>query len=203
VDDKDLYPPIARPLPEVMTERLELRRFRPDDLDGLAQVFAHPEVWQYPHGRAFTRDETATFLRNQVDQYEARGFGVWNAVERASGRIVGYVGVSVPTFLPEILPAVEVGWRFEPSVWGRGYASEGAIAALDESFTTLGLEEVCSLPQSDNLASVRVAERLGMRLERMVMIPANERFGAVEAACFVITRAEWMTRRDAPSSPQR
>jgi RimJ/RimL family protein N-acetyltransferase len=194
VDDKELYPPVAARLPDVLTERLELRRFRLEDLDGLAQVFAHPEVWQYPHGRAFTRDETATFLQHQVDQYEARGFGCWNAIERASGRIVGYVGVSVPTFLPEILPAVEVGWRFEPSVWGRGYASEGATAALDESFTTLGLEEVCSLPQSDNLASVRVAERLGLRFDRLVMIPANDQRGAVEAACFVITRDEWLAR---------
>jgi RimJ/RimL family protein N-acetyltransferase len=194
VDDREKYPPVAALLPDVTTERLELRRFRLDDLDGLAAVFAKPEVWQFPYGRAFTRDETAAFLQTQVDQYSARGFGCWIAVERASGRIVGYVGVSVPTFLPEILPAVEVGWRFDPTVWGRGYATEGARAALDASFTTLGLDEVCSLPQSDNTASVRVAERLGLHLDRMVMIPANDQRGPVEACCFVITIDEWLAR---------
>ena len=194
--DGELYPAIAAPLGEVTTERLELRHFRLDDLDGLAAVFAHPEVWQYPYGRAFTRDETATFLQVQVDQYAARGFGCWIAIERASDLIVGYVGISVPTFLPAVLPAVEVGWRFEPAVWGRGYATEGATAALDEAFTTLALDEVCSLPQSDNVASVRVAERLGLRRERTIAIPANETRGSVDAEHFVITRDEWLAGRD-------
>jgi len=45
-------------------------------------------------------------------------------------RLIGYIGISVPTFLPDILPAVEVGWRFDPEAWGRGYASEGAREVL-------------------------------------------------------------------------
>lgn len=191
------HPPIAHPLGEATTERLELRHFTLDDLEGLAPVFAKAEVWRYPHGRGLTRAETAAFLENQVAKREACGFGCWLAVERSTGRTVGYVGVSVPYFLPEILPAVEVGWRLDPDVWGQGYASEGATAALDESFSTLGLDEVCSLPQSDNTASVRVAQRLGLRLEREVVIPANERFDSVTASVFTITAATWRARRAA------
>jgi RimJ/RimL family protein N-acetyltransferase len=118
-------------------------------------------------------------------------FGLWLAVERATDRSIGFVGVSVPTFLPEILSTVEVGWRLEPSAWGKGYASEGARAALGESFTTLGLAEVCSLPQPDNPASVRVCERLGMRLERRIEIPANARRAALEGLLYKVTPAEW------------
>ena len=92
---------------------------------------------------------------------------------------------------------MEVGWRFDPDVWGRGYATQGATAALDEAFTTLGLDEVCSLPQVDNPPSVRVAERLGLRHVRDVEIPANERRGAVTAAVFLITAEEWRARRTA------
>lgn len=195
----DGHPPIERPLGEVTTERLELRHFALDDLDGLAPVFAKDEVWRYPHGRGFTRAETQAFLENQVAKREVCGFGCWLAVERSSGRTIGYVGVSVPYFLPEILPAVEVGWRFDPEVWGQGYANEGATAALDESFGTLGLAEVCSLPQTDNVASVRVAQRLGMRLEREVVIPANEQRGSVTAALFNITADEWRARRASPA----
>jgi len=178
----------------VVTERLDLRRFVASDLDDLAVVFAHPEVWQFPYGRAFTRAETKTFLDAQITEWDDHGFGCWAARERSSGALIGYVGISVPRFLPEILPAVEVGWRFAPSVWGKGYASEGARAALDESFTTLGLDRVCSVPQSDNPASVRVAERLGMRLARPVTIAANERRGAVDALLFEITGEEWSAR---------
>ncbi len=186
------HPPIAAPLGEVTTQRLELRRFRPGDLDELAAVFAHPEVWRFPYGRAFDRSETAAFLDKQRAEWDACGFGLWVAVERESDCIIGYVGLCVPTFLPEILPAVEVGWRFEPASWGKGYAGEGARAALREAFTTLELAEVCSIPQTDNPASSRVCERIGMRLERSVVLPANPRRGEVEALLYKLTRAEWL-----------
>src|SRR5690348_12752615 len=106
-----LHPPIRGPLGDVETERLRLSRFKPTDLDELARVFAKPEVWQFPFGRGFTREETEGFLERQLGLWEASGFGLWLATERASDRAIGFVGLSVPTFLPEILPAVEVGWR--------------------------------------------------------------------------------------------
>jgi RimJ/RimL family protein N-acetyltransferase len=187
-----LHPPIAAPLGEVTTDRLHLRRFHVDDLDELAVVFAKPEVWRYPYGRAFDRSETQGFLDAQRREWDECGFGCWLAAERATSQVVGYVGLSVPRFLPEILPAVEVGWRFDPAVWGRGYATEGAAAALGEAFTTMGLDEVCSVVQSDNEASVRVAERLGMRLARAVTIPATDRRGALAGSLFEITRDEWL-----------
>ncbi len=187
----DHHPPIADRLPDVTTEQLHLRRFAPDDLDALSVVFAKREVWEFPYGRAFSRDETATFLENQIRHWETCEFGLWLAIERSTDRVVGYVGLSVPMFLPEVLPAVEVGWRFDPDVWGRGYATEAARAALDQAFTTLGLAEVCSLPQTENASSVRVAERLGMRLDRIATIPSNEQRGALAAALFRITREEW------------
>jgi RimJ/RimL family protein N-acetyltransferase len=173
-------PNIAAPLGDKETARLVLRRFEVSDLDALSVVFAKPEVWQFPYGRAFTRAETAAFLQIQMREWEECGFGCWIAIEKAAQRVIGYVGISVPHFLPEILPAVEVGWRFDPDVWGRGYATEGGGAALDEAFTTLGLEAVCSAPQSINPPSSRVCDRLGMRFERVVTAPATPRREAVE-----------------------
>ena len=102
----------------------------------------------------------------------------------------------MPTFLPEILPAVEVGWRFAPTAWGNGYATEGAAAALHEAFTTMGLDWVCSLPQADNPRSGRVAERLGMQLIREVSVPANARRGAVTARLYQTDRGDWLSARD-------
>lgn len=213
------HPPIAAPLGDVVTERLELRRLRPGDLDGLARVFAKREVWEFPFGRGFSPEETATFLGNQITQWQECGFGLWAASERASDDpsddpppgsrpsgdqaagpgasrpIAGFAGLSIPRFLPEILPAVEVGWRLDPAVWGRGYATEAAGAALTEAFTTLGLDEVCAVVQAGNTRSVRVAERLGMRLVRPVEIPPNERRSRLDALLFTITATEWLARR--------
>lgn len=185
---------ITSPLGERETERMVLRRPRPDDVDDLAVVFAHPEVWRFPYGRAFTRDETATFLAGQVDEWTDRGFGVWLARLRSTAELVGYVGLSVPTFLPEILPAVEVGWRFAPDHWGQGYATEGAVAALDDGFDVLGLPSICSLPQAENAPSGRVCQRLGMTLERPITCPATERRGAVVAELYRITPEAWRER---------
>lgn len=184
-------------MPDVTTERLILRRFHESDLDALAQVFASPEVWRFPYGRGLTRDETARFLQVQREEWDANGVGCWVAIERETTRPVGYVGLSVPSFLPEVLPTLEVGWRFHPDVWGRGYATEGASAALDQAFSTLGLSEVCSVPQSDNPPSVRVCERLGMRLAREVVIAANERRDELAAKLFVISASAWHAQRRA------
>jgi RimJ/RimL family protein N-acetyltransferase len=184
-------PPIAAPLGDVTTARLDLRRFRASDLDELAAVFARDEVWRFPYGRGFTRAETAEFLDSQIEEWDAHGFGCWAVRTLESGELIGYVGLSVPTFLPEILPAVEVGWRLAPTAWGQGYATEGARAALREGFTTLGLEQICSVPQADNPPSVRVAERLGMSLRRAVTIPASPRRGELAAHLFEIERDAW------------
>ncbi len=186
-----LHPPIAAPLREVTTERLDLRRFVAEDLDELADVFTDDAVWRFPYGRGFNREETATFLDVQMRHWDDYGFGCWVARRRENGRIIGYLGLSIPTFLPEILPAVEVGWRLHPDEWGKGFATEGATAALREGFAVMELDEICSVPQRENSASVRVAARLGMRLAREVVIAGNDRRGEVVGMLYEMTRDEW------------
>ncbi len=178
-------------LEDVRTPRLDLRRFEATDLDELAEVFGQFEVWRFPYGRSMTRDETQGFLDRQVAHWVEHGFGLWAARTLADDRLIGFVGLSVPGFLPEILPAVEVGWRLEPAAWGQGLATEGASAALDQAFTTLGLDTVVSVPQAGNPASSRVAERLGMRLVREVQIPANRHRGELTGLLYEIGRDEW------------
>ena len=76
---------------------------------------------------------------------------------------LGFVGLAVPSFLPSVLPAVEVGWRLARPAWGRGLATEGARASLRHAFEELELEAVISIIDPDNERSIRVAQKLGMR----------------------------------------
>jgi len=191
---KSSYPTVAATLPNVETDRLILRRFRDSDVEALSIVFAKPEVWMYPYGRGFSHKETEVFLESQLSEWNEGGFGCWIAIEKSTTRIIGFVGLSVPHFLPEILPAVEVGWRFDPDAWGKGYATEGASAALEEAFSTLGLEAVCSAPQSANPPSSKVCRRLGMQIERVVKAEATKTRGAVDVDLYWITKAEWKAR---------
>ena len=159
VDGRD-SPEIAPPLRDVMTERLELARFVPEDADALVPVFAQPAVWQFPYGKGMDASWTAGFVARAIEHWDRFGFGLWVVRTRGEHRAIGYLGLAMPAFLCELvgaerMPAVEVGWRLDPSHWGQGYATEGATAALQEEFLTLQLTEVSSAPQHQSALSAR------------------------------------------------
>ena len=109
-----------------------------------------------------TPAESEGFLLRVLADTADPGRPAFHAViERSSGALIGWAGLSVPDFLPEVLPAVEVGWRFGPDHRGRGYATEAGTAALRWGFEDLGLDAVVSIFEPDNVASGRVMDRLG------------------------------------------
>ena len=172
---------------ELLTPRLRLRRWQRDDIGALAEIFAKPEVWQYPFGRGFTTEETEAFLAYRIAEQATGGWSEWAAELRDSGRIVGYIGLAEPHFLPEVMPTVEVGWRLDPEVWGRGLATEGARAALDDGFSNPALLEVVSIYQPQNAASGRVMARLGMRFDRDTWHPTRH----VALRVYRLSRDDW------------
>lgn len=118
-----------------------------------------------------TEKETKAFLDRQLLHWEERGFGLWAAELKMTGEVIGYVGLAVPSWLPEVLPVVEVGWRLEPAHWGKGLATEGGKASLRHGFEVLGLDRIISICQPENTASVRVMQKLGMRHWRQTTHP--------------------------------
>lgn len=191
----DLCPAIRSELGEVQGATLTMRRPEPSDLAMLTILFADEQVWHYPYGRGLTPDETAAFLDGQIAHWKRYGFGLWMLDERPGDSLIGYAGLSIPAFLPEVLPAVEVGWRLSPRSWGRGYATQAGNAALSGAFQDLRLDRVVSLPQVDNVASWRVAERLGMSATGTVTVAATERRGPVEVVVYEMTVETWRQRR--------
>src|SRR5437667_8519927 len=109
---------------EVETERLRLRSWRDDDLEPFAAINADPEVARFLRdGTPATREQTAELLARIREHWEEHGFGLWAAELKDAGELVGFVGLAVPTFLPEVLPSVEVGWRLARVRWGQGLAT--------------------------------------------------------------------------------
>lgn len=96
-------------------------------------------------------------------------------VPRGSDEPIGWSGLSIPTFLPAVLPAVEVGWMLARPEWGKGYATEAALAASEYGFGELGLDRLISLVYVENAASAAVAERLGMTVGEEVAHPVTGR----------------------------
>jgi len=173
----------------VETERLVLRSWSPTDIDRLSAVFAEPDVWRHPFGRGLSRSESERFLIRQLEHWDAHGFGSWAAEMKGGGPLIGYIGLSIPSWLPQVLPAVEVGWRLHPGHWGRGLATEGGRASLRYGFEKLKLHRVISIFAPDNVASGRVMEKLGMHDHCSTTHPEQ----GIPLSVREITRFDWQS----------
>ena len=118
--------------------------------------------------------------------------------EVEGAELAGVVGLAVPTVLQEHLPSVTVGWRFSPTVWGKGYATEAATAVLDQAFTTMALDRVGCVTGAENLRSVALAERLGMSFITRAPVQRDDGKGIVSVALFHIARDDWLAARADP-----
>lgn len=138
-----------------------MRPFTHDDLVELAPIHAEESFWWFPMRGGMTTEQTAGFLVRHIERYETDGFGVQALIDRTSGSMIGWAGLAVPHFLPEILPAVEVGWRLSGPYRGRGLATEAGSAAIEWGFTGGGLTRIVSIYEPENVASGKVMEHLG------------------------------------------
>lgn len=130
----------------------------------MAAFNADPAVMRWiGDGSVRTHSQTRKAITDWEEEWRTHGFGLFAVEVRASGELAGFTGLSVPNFLPEVLPAVEVGWRLGQAYWGRGFATEAARAALRFGLEERGLPQVLSIHQVGNDASARIMQRLGMR----------------------------------------
>jgi len=164
------------------TERLLLRMFHTDDFEAYAQICADPEVMRYlGAGTPLSREDAWRQMAMLLGHWQLRGYGMWAVQELTSGALVGRIGL----FQPEGWPGFELGWMLGRQYWGRGYATEGARAALRYGFQEVGESHIISLIRPQNAASIRVAERLGERLQGRITVAGDE------ALVYGISRAEW------------
>lgn len=143
------------------TARLLLRRWRESDREPFAVLNADPDVMEH-FAAPMTRRESDAFIDGIEAGFAQRGYGFWALEVMATSEFIGFAGLSVPSFEADFTPAVEVGWRLARSVWGRGYATEAARAALEFGFDSQGIEEIVAFTPMTNWRSERVMQRVGM-----------------------------------------
>lgn len=145
---------------QLETERLLLRMWRDEDFETYAEMCADPNVMRFLGG-VLDRMSAWRHMAVLVGHWHLRGYGHWAVEEKSSGKFIGRIG-----FLnPEGWPGFELGWTLTPAAQGKGYATEGARRALEYAFNEMDREHVISLIHPDNAPSIRVAERLGEKLE--------------------------------------
>lgn len=179
--------------PTLETQRLILRPPIEADLDGWAEMMADEEAARFVGG-VQARAGAWRGMAAMAGSWALKGFGMFSAIEKASGRWVGRMG----PWQPEGWPGTEVGWGLARGAWGRGYATEGSAAAIDWAFGALGWDEVIHCIDPANAGSVRVAERLGSALRGRGQLPAP--YEGIAVDIWGQTREEW-TRRPLGSAP--
>lgn len=146
----------------IETERLILRQWQPGDLPAFAAMNADPRVMEF-FPSTLSEAQSNAFAGRVTQRFADRGFGLWAVEVRGGAPFIGFVGLSVPSFDAHFTPCVEIGWRLAYAAWGKGYATEGAHAALAYGFSILKLEEIVSFTTVANVRSRAVMEKLGMR----------------------------------------
>ena len=157
------------------TERLILRQFTEDDADNLLELDSDPEVVRFTPDAGKPKDYTV--IQTQIlprflalyEQYD--GYGCWAAVEKSSQAFIGWFffrpAVHALYFNPALANEsdVEIGYRLRKAAWGKGYATAGSKALIIKGFSELGTQRVVAVAMAANVASIRVLEKAGLKLE--------------------------------------
>ena len=177
----------------LVTERLELRRIREDDLDPHMELLNTPAVMRWLGG-VQPRDVIAAKHRAAREGFAAEGFGFMMMAERATGAIVGHCGLRrVAHPLAPNPQDHEIGWLVREDRWRLGYAHEAMRAVLQWGFDVIGTPHIVALTCAPNVGSWRLMEKLGM--ERRADLDFVDPADPEPIIQYAITRAQWEAHR--------
>ncbi len=187
----------------IETDRLILRPFVPEDTEPFARMNADPEVTRY-FPAPLTAEQTDEMLARFAEKRARVGYA-FSAVElKETGALIGMAGLSLFEADTAIAPIPEIGWRLTPRAWGKGYASEAALAWLAQAFGPLNLPKVIAYTAPANTPSAKVMERIGMtrRVDLDFDHPKIAQ-GHPLRRCIVyaISRDEWRVSQASGGSP--
>lgn len=153
----------AKPI-VLKTERLLLRPWKESDLEPFAAMNADIRVMEY-FPSVLTRLESDQLVGRAMQKIERNGWGLWAAALLETDEFIGFIGLNIITasdLQVPFSPAVEIGWRIAYQYWGKGYAPEGALAALECGFKTAELKEIVAFTAFHNQRSRSVMKKIGM-----------------------------------------
>ncbi len=155
------------------TDRLVLRHLTLNDAPFIVELLNEPSFLRFIGDRGVRNLQTARqyLLKGPIASYEKHGFGLNLLFLKDSGDPIGICGL----LKRETLPDVDVGFALLPAHWGKGYASESAAAMLTHGRQAFGLERIVAITSPDNLASVGVLQKIGLKFERLTRLGDDPR----------------------------
>lgn len=146
------------------TKRLILRDIRESDVQGMFELDSDPEVHRYlGNNPVSTIEQSEKVIQYIHKQYKENGIGRLAVIDKASGEFMGWSGLKLEDVIRKEGPYYDLGYRFKRKCWGKGIATESAIASLQFGFEQLKLEEICAAADVNNIGSNKVLQKVGMR----------------------------------------
>ncbi|MGK7947249.1 MAG: GNAT family N-acetyltransferase [Xenococcaceae cyanobacterium] len=146
------------------TPRVIIRYFCVEDIPEITPIFTNPEVMKYSLSGVLTNAQTKNFINKMLTRYATEGYGYYAVIYRENKQIIDYCGLLSCSIEGE--KQVEIGYRLAPNYWGKGLATEAAKAVRDYAFKKFNLDCLICLIQPENMASIKVAEKIGMKFAR-------------------------------------
>ncbi len=153
------------------TERLQLRPLNKSDAQNLFDLNNDPGVLKYLGKESVSMEVMEDVVQKVMarDLSYQNQFGLFAAIEKESGDFIGWFILRPAHETPEDTKNLEIGWRLRTHFWGKGYATEGALALIEKARTKIGAHRVFATAMSENLQSIRIMEKIGLQLERKFM----------------------------------
>ncbi|MBW4446309.1 MAG: GNAT family N-acetyltransferase [Spirirestis rafaelensis WJT71-NPBG6] len=168
-------------MPEIETVQLKFRHFTAEDFDDLFRLYTDPEVMKYLSPR--TKEQTQASLSKDIQHWQEHNFGMWAVIDKQSSKIIGRCGLGFLDNTSE----VELGYVFDKSYWNMGLATEPSKATLKYGFEEVKLERIVAIAKPENIASVCVIEKVGMKYEK------NAHHYGVDVIYYAVSRGEWQS----------
>ncbi|MFI5140526.1 MAG: GNAT family N-acetyltransferase [Sphingobacteriales bacterium] len=146
----------------IETPRLILRTWKQEDAQSYLAMNNDPKVVEFLRG-TMNLSEVNVFINAMNIQSDQKGYTLWATELKETGEMIGFIGLNFIDFAAHFAPAVEIGWRLGSQYWGKGYATEGALASLDFGFNQAGLSEIVAITVPVNTRSRAVMEKIGMK----------------------------------------
>jgi RimJ/RimL family protein N-acetyltransferase len=149
-------------VPTVTTARLTLRPFTLQDAKPLQRILNIPGVLEYfPSSAPPDLERVQKLVQRQIDHWSEYNYGWWAVEPRAEGELIGWSGLQ---YLPET-DETEIGYLLSKPYWGKGLATESAIAGLEYGFNSLGIDQIIGIVHPENYASQKVLEKIGLKFQ--------------------------------------
>ena len=170
----------------LQTKDFITRDIEEDDLEGMFDLDSNSRVHKYLGENPIkTKDQARDIIKNIREQYDTNGIGRWAIEDKKTGEFIGWTGFRLEGKLRPDREYIDIGYRLREKFWGKGIATETALACLKYGFETLNYDKICGCAEIEHIASNKILQKIGLKYIE------DFKFEKHNLHWYVLTQEEW------------